>query len=198
MTTLHDTVENHLDALSTRLNRAAGRAPDLRGPGDSRARTDDFLVAATQHLTAVIQVVLPAVHHRLPDGRRAARDYLASAKRLERALVIAKAKQYGQAQNVGRAWTEVWEAVRDDLLSVTDTERGLVKQLSEVLSEAETQAMGDRLSATARRSPTRPHPHLPHTGVTGRAVRRVWGRADRVWDELEGRVTRPFAAPEAG
>ncbi|WP_183097953.1 hypothetical protein [Nocardioides pelophilus] len=195
MTTLRDTVDHHLNALTERLDRAAGEVPDRHRPGEGRACTDDFLVAATQHLTAVIQVVLPAAHHRLSDGRDAAREYLLSAKRLERALVVAKAKQYGQAQNVGRAWAEVWRSVRENLAAVTDLERGLVERLAEILTEAETQALGDRLAAAAPRSPTRPHPHLPHRGFAGSVVRGVWGRADRVWDELEGRVTRPLPAP---
>jgi|GEM_PF-4881420 len=195
MPSLQDTIDSHLHTLTARLDRAAGRLPGLRRPGDRRASTDDFLVPAAQHVTAVIQVVLPAAQQHLPHSRGTIREYIVAAKRLERALVVAKAKQYGQAQNIGRGWSEVWRSVRDDLAAVTAAESTLVVQLSEVLSTAEAQLLGDRLAAAARRSPTRPHPHLPHSGFAGWVVRGVWGRADRVWDELEGRVTRPLPAP---
>lgn len=194
MTALHEAIDHQLTVIAERLNLAASRLPEPPRPGDRRACTDDFLVATTQHLTAVIEVVLPAVRRHLPDGRAAARDYVLTAKRLERALVMAKAKQYGQAQNVGRAWSQVWGAVRYDLVTVTQMERALASRLADVLGEAETEDLGGRLAATVRRSPTRPHPHLPHRGIAGRVARGVWGRADRVWDEFEGRVARPFSA----
>lgn len=195
MPTLHDTIESHLHTLTARLDRAAGRLPGLRRAGDRRASTDDFLIPAAQHITAVIQVVLPAAKQHLPASRGAVREYLVAAKRLERSLVVAKAKQYGQAQNIGRGWSDVWGSVRDDLGALVIAERNLVARLSEVLPAQDAQLLGDRLTAVARRSPTRPHPYLPHGGMAGRLARGVWGRADRVWDELEGRVTRPLPAP---
>jgi hypothetical protein len=194
MTTLHHAVDQHLTALTERLDRASSTLAGDHRAGERRACTDEFLVATAQHVTAMIQVVLPAVHQHLPEGRTAVREYVVSAKRLERALVITKAKQYGQAQNVGRAWSQVWGSVRDDLVAVTDLERRMVDQLSGLLSDIEEHALGNRLAAVARRSPTRPHPHLPHRGVAGRVARGMWGRADRVWDELEGRVTRPLTS----
>lgn len=197
MTTLRTTIEDHLSTLQDRLGQAVSRLPGQR-PGDRRACTDDFLVATTQHLAAVADIVLPAARKRDPEARSVAREYLRSAKRLERALVIAKAKQYGQAQNVGRAWEQVWTMVRTDLESVAELERDLVARVSERLSEVESHRLGDRLALAARRSPTRPHPHLPHSGVAGKVVRTVASRADRVWDEFEGRVIQPLTPREAG
>ncbi|MDP3949578.1 hypothetical protein [Microbacterium sp.] len=198
MTTLHQAVEKHIHTNLERLDRAADRSPGVRPIGDRRASVDEFLVATAQHLSAIIQVVLPVVHRRLPESRSLAREYLAAAKRLERALVMTKAKQYGQSQNVGRPWSRVWASVREDLSAVTEMERLIVARLSDVLSDTEAHALGDRIAVATHHAPTRSHPHLPHQGVAGKVVRVVWGRADRVWDEVEGRVTRPLPTPEAG
>lgn len=193
MPELANTLDHHLRILSERLDAAVRRTTCGR-PGD-RASTDDFLVATAQHLTAVVETITPAVHHRLPDGRRLARDYLRAAKRLEQGLVVAKAKQYGQAQNIGRSWDEVWSRIADDLTGISVLERTLVDRLSQVLSDGEKRHLGDRLALRTAHSPTRPHPHLPHRGVAGRIARRLLGRADRLWDVLEGRSTRPLSAP---
>ncbi|GAA1509769.1 hypothetical protein [Nocardioides humi] len=197
MTSLASMIEDHLSTLHERLAQAVSR-PQAHRPGDRRACTDDFLVATTQHLSAVTDIVLPAVRRHLPDSRDVSREFLRAAKRLERALVIAKAKQYGQAQNIGRAWDQVWGMVHDDLDAVAVLERDLATRLSASLPQTEMQRLGDLLAATALRSPTRPHPHLPHRGVAGKVVRSVWSRADRVWDEFEGRITQPLTPREAG
>lgn len=185
------TIEDHLTTLEERLTRASSKRPGLRA-GDNRACTDDFLAATTQHVTAVTEILLPIARKLAPANGSFTKDYLISAKRLERALVIAKAKQYGQAQNIGRAWDDVWAMVRIDLEAVVALERDLVALLSATLPDVETHRLGERVAATARRSPTRPHPHLPHRGVAGRMVRTVFSRADRVWDEFEGRVIQPL------
>ncbi|MDQ4113002.1 MAG: hypothetical protein M3306_18200, partial [Actinomycetota bacterium] len=46
------------------------------------------------------------------------------------------------------------------------------------------------------RAPSRPHPHLPHTGLSGKVVRRVARPVDAIWDAVEGRsVGNPKPLP---
>lgn len=192
MTTLIAATNNHLHALAGRLDRATGRTRERRLPGDSRAWTDDFLMASTQHLAALVDVVVPVLRRQVPDGRHAADDLLKAVRRLERSLVIAKAKQYGQAQNVRRQWEQVWARVGEDLRVMAALERETAALLTAALPAEAVSALGDRLIDVAQTAPTRPHPHLPHRGVAGRITRTVWSRADRVWDEFEGRTVHPL------
>ena len=195
MTTLLTAMDSHLHALTDRLERATGRTRERRMPGDTRAWTDDFLMASTQHLAALVDVVVPVLRHQVPDGRRTADDLLEAVRRLEHSLVVAKAKQYGQAQNVRRQWEQVWTRLAEDLRTIAGLERDAAARLAAALPAESVTALGDRLIEVAQRAPTRPHPHLPHRGVAGRVTRTVWSRVDRVWDEFEGRTAHPLASP---
>lgn len=196
MSLLSTTLDTQLRTVAQRLECAVGRNKRARSAIECRMNTDDFLVAASQHLSSVVEVVLPAAQ-RIPGSRPLARELLVATKRLERALVMLKAKQYGQAQNVGRTWEEVWGQVRDRLDAVSRIEQRVADELADALPPDDLERLTGRLEHAARRAPTRPHPNLPHQGVAGRVVRSVWGRADRLWDELEGRVSHPLSTPEA-
>lgn len=195
MTPLRSTLDIQLRAVTERLDHAASRTGAARSAIECRSSTDDFLVAAAQHLGAVVEVVLPAAQ--VTASRLLARDLLAATRRLERALVALKAKQYGQAQNVGRTWEAVWGQVRARLDSVATIERRLADELLDAVPPKDLDRLAERLELATLRAPTRSHPNLPHRGVAGKVVRSVWGRADRVWDELEGRVIHPLSPPQA-
>jgi hypothetical protein len=143
------------------------------------------------------------VREHVAARRAEVRDFLCECKRLERTLVKAKAKQYGQAQSVHEPWSSVWAAVREQLAATARAERRLAAMLGEHLdSEAEAR-LRERFISAIVSSQTRPHPHLPHTGLAGRVARRLCAKFDLLWDELEGRVTseartrlrKPDAAP---
>lgn len=176
-------LDQQLAALDERLTAAATY---LR-----RGHTDDFLVATAQQIGAFNQVVVPALA-KVPEGRALGDQFLSACRHLERAMVVAKAKQYGQAQNVTRPWPEVWDAVREHMTAVAAAERAAVQRLTETLTDEELEAIRFQFAAAMQTSPTRPHPSLPHRGVAGRATRAVVRRADRVWDQFEGRVSHPL------
>jgi hypothetical protein len=48
--------------------------------------------------------------------------------------------------------------------------------------------LAQRVFDAETRAPTRPHPHLPHTGRASLVARRLWAVADAIWDRAEGRV----------
>lgn len=199
MSDLVTVVEQHLTALSERLERATSPAvPDQRAVGALRANADAFIMAAAQHVAAVSEVVVPAAAKMTPWARASTRTLVCTAKDLERALVVAKAKQYGQAQSVHRSRRDVWTRVATSFDMVASAERVVTRELTMALSVSEMERLGDRLLDVVERTPTRPHPHLPHDGLGGRVTRRICSRMDRVWDELEGRVCQPLEAPPTG
>jgi len=189
MQTLLSEVESRQTALRGFLERASSRTSTPPQPGETRMNADRFLAAASRHTAASAGVLLPAVKGHLTGGRAEVRDFVRECKRLERTLVKAKAKQYGQAQSVQEPWSSVWAAVREQLARTARAERRLVAMLGEHLdSEAEAR-LRERFASAIGSSQTRPHPHLPHTGLTGRVARRLCAKVDLLWDELEGRVT---------
>ena len=123
-------------------------------------------------------------------------DYLARARTLELALSHTKARGYGSVFEMGRSWPAVW----DDVLGALATQRGaefaMVERLAAQLDEDALVRLADRLHAAELTAPTRPHPWLPHTGVAGRAARRVEHAVDSFWDTVEGRmVPAPVRPP---
>jgi hypothetical protein len=188
MQTLLFEVESRQAALHGLLERAATRSATPQ-PGESRVNVDRFLAAASRHTAATAGVLLPAVKGQLASGGAEVREFLRECKRLERALVKAKAKQYGQAQSVHQPWSSVWAGVREQLTRTARAERRLVATLGEHLDHETEDRLRDKFARTVVAAQTRPHPHLPHTGLAGRVARRLCVAADHLWDELEGRVT---------
>lgn len=188
MQTLLFEVESRQAALTGFLERAASRSSTPQA-GETRVNADRFLAAASRHTAATAGVLLPAVRKHLTAGRVEAHELVRECKGLERALVKAKAKLYGQAQSVREPWSSVWATVSDQLTRTARAERRLAAMLGEHLDhEAETRPC-DRFASAVGSSQTRPHPHLPHTGLSGRVARRLCSKFDLLWDELEGRVT---------
>ncbi|WP_343905134.1 hypothetical protein [Nocardioides aquiterrae] len=189
MPTLLHEVEARQTALLGLLERAANRDSGADQPGEMRVNADRFLAATSRHLAASTGVLLPAVKDHLAGGGGEVRDFARRCKRLERTLVTAHAKLYGQAQCTSEPWSSVWSTVGDQLAQTARAERRLVATLGEHL-DSETEArLRHRFTSTVGSSQTRPHPHLPHTGVAGRVARWLCGKIDLVWDELQGRVT---------
>jgi len=195
MQTLLREVESRQTALLGFLERAANRDASAQQPGEMRVNADRFLAATSRHLAATAGVLLPAVKGQLASGGAEVRDFVRECKRLERTLVKAQAKQYGQAQSVSEPWSSVWSTVRDQLARTARAERRLVAMLGEHL-DGETEAgLRHRFASAVGSSQTRPHPHLPHTGLAGRVARRLCSRFDLLWDELQGRVTSEARPP---
>lgn len=187
-------VSNRLMVLADRLECAHLSRQGARVPGAVRAQADGFMAATSQHLAGVAAVLAPAVA-RLDGGQELVRELVDNVKCLERSLVRAKAKLYGQAQNVRRPWDDVWGDVQEQLAKVTATEASIAALLDEQLGGDGSEQLRVRFGRTIVHAQTRPHPYLPHLGLLGRVSRRVCAATDRLWDELEGRVTD--ALPQA-
>lgn len=182
-------VESRQAVLSGFLDRAVRRTALPLQSREDRVNADRFLVAATRHTATTVGVLLPAVRRGTAHERAQVREFVQECKSLERTLVKAKARLYGQAQTVAESWISVSDAISEQLAVTAIAERKLVTLLARHLDLRAEEALLERFVRTVERAQTRPHPHLPHTGFPGRVARRLCTPFDALWDELEGRVT---------
>ena len=185
---LEQTIDATHRALDERMAAATAPHRDLTRPRETYADTDGFLASASRHLAAVEVVLLRPVSRAVPDGELLVQRYLGAARRLELTLALVKARLYGEAHAIYLPWQELWAVVERQLHAQNQAERELVSALLTHGPPAELDLMAQRVFDAETKAPTRPHPHLPHTGMAGTVARRVFAVADRFWDTAEGRV----------
>jgi hypothetical protein len=189
---MHDTLDAAVHAthavLTERLRSASAALVTASGRRDVYQLTDTFLASTSRHLAAVNAVLVPAAKKHLPDGTARARAVVRQCRRLEHALAQTKARLYGESHAIHRPWAEVWDNVGSEFEANIALERSLVDDLIGRLDPPALDRLATRVYRTELRSPTRPHPYTPHTGLSGRISRRVWSSADRFWDVAEGRM----------
>jgi hypothetical protein len=175
------------DVLAHRLSDAAATRPDATHARDQFPATDTFLASASRHNAAVCAVIVPAVRSRVPDGDARAREFLEQSKRLEVALAQVKAKLYGSTYAIRRSWESVWDDVRLEFEASWQLERVLVMDLA-AHRRPDDPDWGVELYHGELHAPTRPHPYVPHQGISGAMARKVAVRVDKFWDATEGRM----------
>lgn len=188
-TCLENAIAHTHDGLVERL--AAARTVKL-SPEQSRRGCppiDLFLSAASRHLHAVDEVLVPAARNRCPGGRHLVHDYVASLKGLEVALAHAKAHEYGSSWEAGYVWDDVWDEVDAGMADHRRHEELLGLDLTRALDDPALEKLTGRLETVEEHAPSRPHPYLPHTGAGGWASRRLMRAVDGFWDAVEGRYT---------
>lgn len=170
------------------MRLAEAAHPTTDRPRDAYPDIDTFLAAASRHNAAFMAVLLPEVRDNLPDGHDRARDFTRQSKVFEVALAQLKARLYGSAQAMHHSWREVFDDVRRHADATWRMERALVADLAAVEEPAERGELVGAFDRAERRAPTRPHPFIPHLGVTGTSARRIALLVDRFWDMAEGRM----------
>ena len=189
---MHDLLETSTaathDVLDTRLSTAEFHRGGSVHPRDQYPATDTFLASTSSHVAAANEVLVQAVRRNLPDGATKARAFTASSRHLEQSMAQTKAKLYGGAQAVRRPWSGIWSDLHRDFDAFMTMEGELVHELVEHTEPAFRSALSDRIYRAELRAPTRPHPFVPHRGLTGRMARRVALQVDHFWDTAEGRM----------
>lgn len=185
MDTLVNDMRASHDELAQRLARAETVRPDARHPRERYPATDTFLASASRHQAAMLSVLVPAARRHLENGPDRAHEYVQQARRLEVALAQVKAKLYGSTYAVRVPWPEVWDEVDEAFERTWRLEEALVADLVDAHDD---DRLGERIHDAERRSPTRPHPYVPHQGLPGRVARSVARRVDMFWDTAEGRM----------
>ncbi|HEX2177199.1 MAG TPA: hypothetical protein VHG70_14940 [Nocardioidaceae bacterium] len=177
----HELIGEMLDAAAT--HRASGTDPRR-----ARQLADTFMATICRHLAAVDDAVLPVARRRLDGGRQLVTAYVLHSRELERTLRTLKARCYGDAHASRLTCSELWQRLRLLLAEHEVQENAMVDRLTDTLDGAELTALAELLQRIEGRSPTRPHPYSPHTGLAGRVSHRVWSVFDGFWDNAEGRV----------
>jgi hypothetical protein len=185
----HRSLEQRLGEVMSVLKRDA-RARE------SYCRTDAFMAAASRHLGAAEEVLVPEACRRLEDGREMAKEYIAAARRLEASIARLRGRLYGELHAAHLPWAEVWTDLRRSLAQHNDAERRLVDRLSTVVEHRDADDLAVRVYRAELKAPTRAHPYLPHTGRVGVAARRIWAAADRFWDAAQNRTVPPPIRPK--
>jgi hypothetical protein len=188
------TIDATHQSLAQRLSEAQDQ-DGRRRARESYARMDALMAAASRHLAAVDEVVLPEVCRRLPDGKQRAKAYLVEARHLEQAVARLKARLYGEVHVVHLPLTVVWQEVRDQLTRHNQLELEMVQDLCAVSDSDACDDLATRIYRAELRAPTRAHPYTPHTGLPGLAARRLFAFADRFWDNAQSRVVPPPVRP---
>lgn len=189
MDTLVPGMRSSHKTLRERLDRAASARPstDPTRPRDQYPAIDTFLATASRHLGAMTEVVVPAVRSHVPDGPARARELVEETRRCEVALNQVKGKLYGSTYAVQQPWSAIWSEVRREVGTTCRLEGEAVADLAAHSREGDPD-WGEQIYHAELRVPTRPHPYLPHQGLSGRVARAVARRVDRFWDTAEGRM----------
>ena len=191
------TVEATHQSLEQRLAEVLGSLGSDARARESYARTDAFMAAASRHLAAVEEVLVPVACRRLDDGKQVAREYLDAARRLEAAMALLRGRLYGELHAAHLSWTEVWPDLRRSLERHNEAERRLVDRLATAMEPEEAGDLAMKVYRAELKAPTRTHPYLPHTGVKGVVARRIWAAADRFWDAAQNRAVPPPISPRS-
>jgi hypothetical protein len=138
------------------------------------------------HLAATQLVVYPAARRHLGDD--SALSVLARHTiRLEEALRLLERQQSGDASAIRMDAARLTRSLVELATIHARAERALLRRMSEHLSVPEQRLLLQDYRRALEHAPTRPHPHMPHTGRLGALAFAVDGRRDRLMDGLDGR-----------
>ncbi|GAA1560324.1 hypothetical protein GCM10009789_12000 [Kribbella sancticallisti] len=150
-----------------------------------RHGADLFTAYTAQHLAASADVLLKQTKSWPSDE---ASRYLGNLKKLEQSLRVLKGRQYGDKRYLDLGHDEVWAVINRLLSEHEELENVVAARIATDSDWDAVAVIAEDLMISQDSSPTRTHPHSPHTGIAGRLIRRLWRFADSTADDLEGRV----------
>ncbi|MCW2829597.1 MAG: hypothetical protein JWP31_289 [Aeromicrobium sp.] len=159
--------------------------------GEVTHQANMFLIGVSRHVSAVCDVLLPAVRKHHPAGRQRVKQYVVQVRQLERAVARAKGRLYGASSSAHLPWTSVWADLVEQSDRTSKLETSLVDDLAQSVDEKTLNRLAASLASMATSGPTRPHPHSPHRGRASHTARRFWTFADAFWDTAESRSGVP-------
>ncbi|HKE51473.1 MAG TPA: hemerythrin domain-containing protein [Actinomycetes bacterium] len=185
--------EDH-QRIRGQLRAALAAVPDHAEPHRPQVMCETFLATLSRHISAVEDVLYPAVRESRPDGRSASNDQVHAAREIERSMRQLEGSFAGDRYAVATPRAELWTDLVTLFESHVQDEERLTTRLDADLGEAERAELARQLTARHNVAPTRPHPHSPHSRRAGRLTHRLWSLADRAMDAMDNRQIVPKAA----
>ena len=158
----------------------------------------DAVVWLSAHLAAVARTIAPVATRRLSEPAVTLREGHRRDLELERMLRIAERRHSGDVLASGLDADRLRAAIATRLDAHAEIEHARLAALAGVLDEQEQRDLAETYLDALVKAPTRPHPHLPHHGITGAIAFRVDAVRDRLLDTMDGRhVPLPRVVAEA-
>lgn len=152
-------------------------------------RHADAIAWLSAHLATVNTVIVPAIRRTLPEAEH--RAQLSAHSRALHQLEYELRLLHGRLNGDSAMAHLNPDRVRAVVLTRLDAQRALQEQLLAELQQAVTaEQWGQLIGRYAKQvlhAPTRPHPHLPHTGPAGRLAGRLARAGDRLLDVVDSR-----------
>lgn len=189
MSTVHPSEERRL-----RLAVEQGHEAALAVLDDPEASSLGAVAWLSVHLAAVDRVLYRAAE-RLPDGAAQVTEQLHVDRALMQALWRLDRALTGDVHHRDVPVPRLERDVRELLTEHERGERRLLDALEAALDDDGQRELAQDLAKALPRSPTRPHPHVPHQRHGAGLVQWVESVVDRARDLMDSRVV-PTPRPE--
>jgi hemerythrin-like domain-containing protein len=177
----HMVVKRMLDALEVSPDNSSGATDAVLAA--RKAVAEQLIIDCSAHEAAEEQYLWPVVRARLPDGNRLADEGI------EQESV---AKQMLNEIGKLRGPQHEFDALIDTLIPacrahIEFEESRVWPGLRHVLSPAESQELGKKITKAKQRGPTRPHPRTPPTPAALATLGPAVAIVDKLRDAVAGR-----------
>src|SRR4051794_32402058 len=173
----HDTIWD----LLGRITGGPAEPPD--DPAAQRRLARQLVRLQSAHEFAEEQVILPLVRRHVDDGDELVAEVLQQERQLKRAL--------NELYHLSAGTTEFEECVNtvasENRNHLTYEQNQVWPRLDDALTDEQLQRAARAWAIVRRRSPTRPHPHVPARPWVLSSAGTVLGARDRAADALRGR-----------
>ncbi len=157
---------------------------------DGRANVTDAIVWLTAHIWAVNSVVYPAAERYLPSYQDVVQAHRVRTRQLEHGLRLLHERVSGDGRRASVDPSALSGRLVEVLSEQATADAQLVAMLSGAMPVAEWAKILSNYTRTSQQAPTRPHPHVPHSGVAGSLASRALSLADRALDVMDSRIVR--------
>src|SRR3954452_17621694 len=147
----------------------------------------DAVVWLSAHLAAVGRVITPVATSRLGETAAAQREGHRRDLELERMLRIAERRHSGDVLASGLDAERLRTSILSRLDAHAEIEHTRLTALADLLDDEEQRSLAEAYLHALMTAPTRPHPHLPHRGLSGAIAFRVNAARDRLLDTMDSR-----------
>jgi len=177
----HREIEQMLGSLEQTTGGAGASEAVLNA---RKGLAETLIIESSKHEAVEEQLFWPTVRSRLPDGNQFADHAIAQETGAKDVLARLDKIAPGETQ-FEELLTQYIPAAREH---ISYEEQTVWPALRAALSPAEADQLGSKIAAAKKLAPTRPHPHIPPQPGALKTAGLAAAAADRLRDELTGRV----------